>query len=133
MKFPFLELDNERLELEERVKEIVKLPDFSFYWHTLQNRIKQVELKSSSFAPPAFFFLRLRIIVRYTESGRAFSSTLRQECDKEIEHVVYSTQEEFAAYYKARDEKMFALIERTIHLVGIASLFYIYCDVNRTT
>lgn len=44
-------------------------------------------------------------------SGRKWGKQYRKDTDKLIEEVIYTTEEEFHAYYKARDERYFGLIE----------------------
>lgn len=60
------------------------------------------------------------------KSGIKWSAEYRKLTDKLIEEVTYTTQEEFHAYYKARDERYFAVIE------GIAAslLFKCLCSVE---
>ncbi len=53
------------------------------------------------------------------ESGRPFTLQYREDTDKLIEEVVYTTQEEFHAYYKARDERYFGLIEGPPSFFGL--------------
>lgn len=90
----YRQLDSEREEKKAVADEVVKMRDYQFYHETMQARIHAIE-------------------ERWELSGRPFTDTYRKAVDREIEEAVITTQEEFAAYFKARDERLFALVERS--------------------
>jgi len=93
------QLDDEIKELEEQVSEIVKLPDFQYYHKVLQNRISLLEQ-------------------RYLKSDKPWNKFYLESVDKEIEKVIYETQEEFHRYYKKRDEWYISLAQEQAKLSG---------------